>query len=109
VTAAETAFLEFDNAFIAGGVAEDDELVTEPREAICLVYLRSEDGATFDPDLYRALVCCELTEEDCSADVLTALTDHLTTPFADCRSLNPDELEGDDSVAFEACKAADTE
>ncbi len=91
------AFQQFDNAYIASGVADDDDVILSTRENYCLVTTNSSDGS-FDAGLYRALVCCQLFEDACAT--LNALTDQV----ASCDALDPDN-QGD---AFATCKASDT-
>lgn len=85
----------FDNLFIASGVAEDDDLVVEPRETDCLV--RNAAGGAFDGDTYRDLVCCQLFENNCS-NLITIAT---------CNEVNPDDATV--SAAVDTCKQGDTE
>lgn len=93
------ALINFDNQFIASGVAEDDELITSTRETYCLV---TENAAgLFTAPVYRALVCCQLLEDDCTNDLLVSTG----SGIADCSAFDP----GQQDVSFDTCKTSDTE
>lgn len=101
VAAAQTALQQFDNVLITSGVAATDDLILQTRETYCLV-VDNAPTQSFDADVYRALVCCQLAATpatDCDAILLTA-------GVASCNTLNPDNQ---DDTTFDACKATDTQ
>lgn len=100
--AAETALLSFDDSFVASGVAEGEDIL-QPREAYCLVVGNSGNGS-FDAGVYRALVGCQLFEDQFDTTLVT-------NAIANCNALNPSNQGAvvfPGGRTFDECKAANT-